>query len=63
VKLIYQNIYTQLEGQVFYDLESLNQALHVALEVHNNAPMTGGRQSRRQQYEDFERECMGKLNP
>ncbi len=63
VKLIYQNIYTRLEGQVFYDLESLNQALHVALEVHNNAPMTGGRQSRRQQYEDLERECMGKLNP
>ena len=63
VKLIYQNIYTHLEGLVFYDLESLNQALHVALEVHNNTPMTGGRQSRRQQYEDFERECMGKLNP
>ena len=63
VKLVYKNIYTKLEGQTFYDLESLNQAIMVALEMHNNAPMTGGRPSRRSQYEEFERECMGKLNP
>jgi len=63
VKLVYKNIYTRLEGQVFYDLESLNQAIMVAMEMHNNAPMTGGRPSRRAQYEEYERECMGKLNP
>jgi len=63
VKLVYKNIYTKLEGQVFYDLESLNQAIMVALEIHNNAPMTGGRPSRRAQYEEYERDCMGKLNP
>ena len=63
LKLVYKNIYTKLEGQVFYDLESLNQAIMVALEIHNNAPMTGGRPSRRAQYEEYERDCMGKLNP
>ena len=63
VKLVYQNIYTRLEGQVFYDLESLNRAIWVALEVHNNTPMTGGRPSRRHQFEEYERECLGRLNP
>ncbi len=63
VKLTYRQIYTRLEGLVFHDLESLNKAIGVALEIHNNAPMTGGRPSRRQQYEDIERECMGALNP
>ena len=63
VKLVYQRIYTKLEGRVFYDLESLNQAIRVELEIYNNTPMSGGRPSRRQQYEDLEREAMGPLNP
>ena len=40
VKLTYQNIYTRLEGQVFYDLESMNKAVWVALEIFNNKPMS-----------------------
>lgn len=63
VKLTYKNIYTKLEGQKFYDLESLNKAIWVALEIHNNAPMSNGRPSRRAQYEDIEREYMRVLNP
>ncbi len=63
VKLTYQNIYTRLEGKVFYDLESMNKAVWVALEIFNNKPMSGGRPSRRSQYEEVERDCMGALNP
>lgn len=63
VKLIYRSIYTKLDGREFYDLESLNAAIRVALELHNNALLTGRNYSRREQYEEIERDCMGPLNP
>lgn len=56
VKLIYRSIYTKLDGREFYDLESLNAAIRVALELHNNALLTGRNYSRREQYEDYKRE-------
>lgn len=63
VKLIYRSIYTKLQEQEFYDLSSLNVAIKVALELHNNAPFSGRSYSRREQYEEIERACMGALNP
>lgn len=63
VKLIYRSIYTKLDGREFYDLESLNAAIRVALELHNNACMSKRTYSRRDQYEEIEREYMGSLNP
>jgi transposase len=63
VKLIYRSIYPTLEERKFFDLLSLNIAIRIALELHNNAPMVGRTYSRRQQYEDIERDCMGRLNP
>lgn len=63
VKLIYRSIYPKLEGREFHDLESLNAAIRVALELHNNAPLTGRTYSRREQYEEIERDCMRPLNP
>lgn len=63
VKLIHRSIYPKLEGREFYDLESLNAAVRVALELHNNAPLTGRSYSRREQYEEIERDCMRPLNP
>lgn len=41
VKLIYRSIYLRLEDRVFHNLKSLNAAIRVALEVHNNAPFSG----------------------
>lgn len=38
VKLIYRSIYLRLEPRIFHDMASLNSAIRVALEVHNNAP-------------------------
>jgi len=63
VKLIYRSIYAKLQDREFYDLASLNAAVKVALELHNNAPFSGRSYSRREQYEEIERECMGPLNP
>ncbi len=42
---------------------NLNAAIRVALELHNNALLTGRNYSRREQYEEIERDCMGPLNP
>jgi transposase len=63
VKLVYKNIYTKLESRVFHDLESLNAAIRSGLEQHNNALFSGRDYSRRQQYEEIEREALGSLNP
>jgi transposase len=63
IKLIYKNIYTKFDNRVFYDIESLNAAIRTGLELHNNTPFVGREYSRRQQYEEIERETLGTLNP
>jgi transposase len=63
VKLVYKNIYTTLYQRVFHDIESLNAAIRSGLEVHNNTPFSGRDYSRRQQFEEIERETLGALNP
>lgn len=63
VKLIYRSIYPCLEGRVFHDLPTLNSAIRVALEIHNNTPFVGRNYSRREQFEEVERSTLGKLNP
>jgi transposase len=61
VKITYNRIYTKLHGQIFYSLQELNEAIRKALEELNNTPMTGRDYSRRQQYEEVEREAMSAL--
>ena len=51
VKLIYRSIYPKIQGREFYDLDSLNAAIRVALELHNNTPLTDRKYSRREQFE------------
>lgn len=63
VKLIYRSIYARLEGCKFYDLESLNAAIHSALEIHNTQPFSSRTYSRRDQFENIERETLSPLNP
>ena len=63
IKLIYRSIYTKLEERTFYDLSSLNAAIRVALEIHNNALFSGRDYSRREQFEDIEKESLRDLNP
>ena len=63
VKLIYRSIYPKIQEREFYDLDSLNAAIRVALELHNNTPLTGRKYSRREQFEEIERDSLRKLNP
>ncbi|MBO6081720.1 MAG: hypothetical protein J6P46_01710 [Bacteroidales bacterium] len=52
-----------MEDKEYYDLAGLNAAIRVALEILNNSNLTGRNYSRREQYEEIERPCMGPLNP
>lgn len=63
VKLIYRSIYTRLEGLSFDTLVSLNESILPALEMHNNKPFSGRSYSRREQFEEIEREALSVLNP
>ncbi|KAA6339006.1 hypothetical protein EZS27_013035 [termite gut metagenome] len=63
VKLIYRSIYPKLEGRTFHDLTSINAAIRVALERHNNTPFSGRNYSRREQLEEIERDALRALNP
>ena len=62
VKLIYRSIYTKIQDRTFHDLISLNSAIRVALEIHNNTPFSKRDYSHRQQFEDIERTALNKLN-
>lgn len=55
VKIIYHRIYTSVDTKTFFSLEELNKAVRVELEVHNNTPLTGRTQSRRELFEEIER--------
>lgn len=61
VKLSYQRIYTAVAGQLYFTLDSLNQAISEALALHNNAPFKGRSYSRRQQFEEIERSSLASL--
>ncbi len=55
IKIIYTRIYARLRDEVFYSIESLNNAILVTLEEHNNQILTGKDYSRRQKYEEVEK--------
>ncbi len=62
VKIIYGRAYAALsEGELFGSLEELNAALWAALEAHNNTLLTGRDYSRRQQFEEIEKEVLKPL--
>ncbi|WP_308919039.1 hypothetical protein [Bacteroides fragilis] len=63
VKLIYRSIYPKIQEREFYDLYSLNTAIRVALELHNNTPLTDRKCSRREQFEEIERDSLRRLPP
>lgn len=61
VKIVYNRIYTQLNSHTYFTLESLNTAISEALEQLNNAPFKGRNYSRRQQFEEVEKETLQPL--
>lgn len=56
VKLIYRSIYEVLHERVFTSLEDLNKAIRVALEAHNSNPMNSRPYSRRQLFNEVEKQ-------
>jgi len=61
VKLIYRSIYSVLKGNAYQSIEELNMAIRGALEEHNNRPMKGRPYSRRQLFEETERNTLNPL--
>ena len=58
IKIVYTRIYAKLRNDVFYSIETLNEAILLALEEHNNQIVTGRDSSRRQQYEEVEKSTL-----
>ncbi|MDQ3143193.1 MAG: IS21 family transposase [Bacteroidota bacterium] len=61
VRLVYNRIYRKLHGRTFFSLQELNEAIMEALEEHNNTLLTGRQYSRRQQFEEVERQALNPL--
>lgn len=58
IKIIYTRIYAKLRDQKFYSLEELNAAIFIALEEHNNQLLTGRDYTRRQKFEEIEKNTL-----
>jgi len=61
VKLMYKSVYTDVEGLMFHNLESLNAAIIQSLSKFNDRSLTGRSQSRRQLFEDVEKDYLRTL--
>lgn len=61
VKIIYTNIYTTIDKHDFYSIEELNAAIKTELETLNNKLLTGKSFSRRQQFEELEKQTLRPL--
>lgn len=63
VKIAYNRIFTNLHGQEFYTLSSLNEAIMRHLENHNKAFFNGRTYSRMDQFTDMEQQTLQPLPP
>lgn len=61
VKLMYRSVYADIEGLVFHDLESLNAAILQSLEAFNGRKLTGRKESRRELFEQVEKDILRPL--
>ena len=58
VRIIYTRIYVKVKRQQYLTLQDLNLSILTALEEHNNAPLRGRNYSRRQQFNEVERNVL-----
>lgn len=61
IKILYQRIYTQVQQETFYSLSRLNERIKELLEVHNNKKLTGRPFSRKQLFEEDEKQHLQAL--
>jgi transposase len=62
VKIIYSSIFTKIDEQVHTSLETLNAAILICLDAHNNSLLTGCDYSRQQQFDALEKNVLKPLN-
>lgn len=60
---MYKSVYTDLEGLMFHDLKSLNASIIQSLNRFNERKLTGRNQSRRQLFEEVEKDYLRTLPP
>ena len=58
VRIIYTRIYVKVKRQQYFTLQDLNAVILTALEEHNNAPLRGRNYSRRQQFDEVEKNIL-----
>ncbi|MDE3145103.1 MAG: IS21 family transposase, partial [Bacteroidota bacterium] len=63
VRIIYSRIYVKIKKGLYHSLEALNSAISVELEYHNNAHLRGRNYSRRQQFDEVEKNILMPLPP
>ncbi len=61
VKLAYQRIYAPLRNRTFFSLAELNEAIREQLEIHNNKSFQRFKMSRRQLFEQVEKNILKPL--
>ena len=61
VKIMYTRIYAMLKLDMIHSLEELNQVIWGLLEEHNNKALTGRDYSRRQLFDEIEKEALQPL--
>ena len=61
VKLMYRSVYVDIEGMMFHDLASLNDAILKSLNAFNGRRMSGRKQSRREQFDEVEKDYLQPL--
>jgi transposase len=61
VNLVYQRIYAPLRNRIFYSLKELNEAIWDLLEQHNNTPFQRLKTSRREIFDNIEKQVLKPL--
>lgn len=63
VKIVYSRIYTNLHGQEFTSIQAINEAIWKYLEAHNQTSFQGRAYSRREQFDEMEKQLLQPLPP
>ena len=58
VKISYRRIYVEVNKFIYHSLEALNKAIQLELEKHNSKAFIGRDYSRRQQFEEIEKQAL-----
>lgn len=63
VKFMYKSVYADIEGLMFHDIETLNIAIQSSLEKFNSKQMSNRKESRRELFEETEKDYLRPLPP